>query len=155
MVQDSSWTFPYHSSSCLQLHLLYAHFALCAFCMSTFSSLTAQLVYNTRAYTKFTNMLFALRQMQKTKPLAAAPEINFCAAKQLCAGCCNHNHSSAREGHEKTLIVGLCMLMGLPSMNVLSGSCPWGACKRSSAGLSRIFVKRRWLLTNISCWTVN
>lgn len=119
MGQDSSWTFPYHSCSCLQLHLLYVHFALCAFCMSTLSSLTVQLVCSTRAYTKVSNMLFALRQIQKTEPLTVAPEINFCAEKQLCAGCCNHNHSSAREGCEKTLIVGLCMLMGLPCMNIL------------------------------------
>ena len=119
MGQHSSWTFPYHSSSCLWLHLLYVHFALCAFGMSTLLSLTAQLVCNTCAYTKFTNMLFALRQMQKTKPLTAAPEVNFCAGKQLCAGCCNCNHSSAREGREKKMIVGLHMLMGLPTMNIL------------------------------------
>lgn len=127
MGQDSSWTFLCHSSACLCLHLLYVHFALRPFCMTMLSSLTAQLLCNIHAYTELTNMLFTLRQMQKIRLLTAAPEINFCAEKQLCAGCCNHNHSSAREGREKALITGLCVLIGLPSKNILP---PWDLPKQ-------------------------
>lgn len=64
-------------------------------------------------------MLFTSTQMQMTEMLTVAPEINFCVEKQLYAGCGNHNHSSAREGCEKTLIVGLWMLMGLLIMNIV------------------------------------
>lgn len=67
-----------------------------------------------------------------------ALEINLCAEKQLCAGCCNHNHSSARQGCEKTLIIGLCLVMGFPTWaSSLSWSWSCTACKRSSGGLGK------------------
>lgn len=138
MGQDSSWTFPCCSSACLCLQLLYVHFALCAFCITMLSSLTARLLCSIHAYTELTNMLFTLRQMQKIKLLTAAPEINFCAEKQLYAGCCNRNHSSATEGHKKALITGLCVLIGLPSMNILP---PWDLPMQILCGSELYFCK--------------
>lgn len=65
-------------------------------------------MYNAHADTEFTSML-----------LTVSPEINFCAEKQLCEGVVIVTTALQEKDMKKALIIGLCVLTGLPTENIL------------------------------------